>query len=158
MNFRATKDNDMVLIVEALTTEFVKRLWGHIKEAGYEHQNGGTGKSQFYRFSHPKNKEYPAMIELFLRKSDTLMLDSDARLTPLPMEKEVSSLSAILLDDEYYEFLKKGQILMDGVPVLKPEYIIPFKEKAWLGPYRAERKRLYSQNCRMCMRLCCAMH
>ena len=122
----------MVLIVEALTTEFVQRLWDYIKEAGYEHKNRSTGKPQFYRFTYPKSKEYPAMIELFSRKTDIFMLNSEARLTPLPMEEEVSSLSAILLNDEYYEFLKIGQMLIDGVPVLKPEYLIPFKVKAWL--------------------------
>lgn len=138
MSFRATKDIDMVLIVEALTVEFVKRLWDYIQEAGYVHQNKSTGEPQFYRFSHPKSKEYPTMIELFSRRIDALMLDSEARLTPLPMEEEVSSLSAILLNNEYYEFLRQGQMMIDGVPVLRTEYIIPFKAKAWLD--LAERK------------------
>lgn len=44
INFRATKDIDMALIVEALTTEFVKRLWDYMKAAGYEHLNRSTGK------------------------------------------------------------------------------------------------------------------
>ena len=138
-SFRATKDIDMVLIVEALTPEFVKRLWEYIKEAGYEYQNKSTGEPQFYRFSHPKSKEYPAIIELFLRKIDTLVLDSEAQLTPLPMEDDISSLSAILLNDEYYEFLKQGQMIIDGIPVLKTEYIIPFKQKpGWI--LRREKK------------------
>lgn len=132
MPFRATKDIDIVLIVEALTPEFVKKLWGYIKEAEYQHQNKSTGEPQFYRFSHPKSKEYPAMIELFSRKIETLLLDSEARLTPLPMEEEISSLSAILLNQEYYEFLKQGQMVIQGIPVLRTEYIIPFKAKAWL--------------------------
>lgn len=132
LSFRATKDIDMVLIVEALTTEFVKKLWDYVKEAEYEHQNKSTGAPQFYRFSHPKSKEYPAMIELFSRRADALVLAPEARLTPLPMEDDVSSLSAILLDEEYYEFLKQGQMMAGGVPVLRPEYIIPFKAKAWL--------------------------
>ncbi|MBS6194178.1 MAG: hypothetical protein KH828_01175 [Clostridiales bacterium] len=130
--FRATKDIDMVLLVEALTAEFVKRLWDYIKEAEYEHQNKSTGEPQFYRFSHPKSKEYPFMIELFSRRMDALALDSEAQLTPLPMEDEISSLSAILLNEAYYEFLKQGKMIIEGVPVLKTEYIIPFKAKAWL--------------------------
>ena len=32
MPFRATKDIDMVLIIEALTPEFGDRLWGYIKK------------------------------------------------------------------------------------------------------------------------------
>lgn len=132
MPFRATKDIDMVLIVEALTPEFGHRLWGYIQKAGYEHQNKSSGEPQFYRFSHPKSKEYPAMLELFSRRMDSIHLSDEAQLTPLPIDGEVSSLSAILLDEEYYELLKAGKVIIDGIPILRPECIIPFKAKAWL--------------------------
>lgn len=39
------------------------------------------------------------MIELFSRKPDVLDLPNDAVLTPLPLDEELSSLSAILLDE-----------------------------------------------------------
>ena len=39
MDFRATKDIDIVLIVEAISKEFGKVFWEYIKEAGYEHKN-----------------------------------------------------------------------------------------------------------------------
>lgn len=35
--FRATKDIDLVLIVEALTAEFGETFWEFIKEAEYDH-------------------------------------------------------------------------------------------------------------------------
>lgn len=38
MVFRATKDIDIVLIVESITAEFGKAFWEYIKEAGYEHK------------------------------------------------------------------------------------------------------------------------
>lgn len=44
----------------------------------------------------------------------------------------ISSLSAILLDDDYYEFLKQGKVTVDGVTVLDAAYLIPFKAKAWM--------------------------
>lgn len=53
-------------------------------------------------------------------------------LTPLHIDDELSSLSAILLNDEYYELLKSGQIFIDGIPVLKESCLIPLKAKAWL--------------------------
>ena len=46
--------------------------------------------------------------------------------------KDISSLSAILLDDDYYEFLKQGKVTVDGVTVLDAAYLIPFKAKAWM--------------------------
>lgn len=33
--FRATKDLDIVLIVEALTPEFVSKFWQYVQTAGY---------------------------------------------------------------------------------------------------------------------------
>lgn len=47
-------------------------------------------------------------------------------------EENISSLSAILLDDDYYEFLKQGKVTVDGVTVLDAAYLIPFKAKAWM--------------------------
>ena len=72
------------------------------------------------------------MIELFTRKLDAIQLPDDAVLTPLPMDENISSLSAILLDDDYYEFLKQGKVTVDGVTVLDAAYLIPFKAKAWM--------------------------
>ena len=48
------------------------------------------------------------------------------------MEDDVSSLSAILLDDDYYELVRSGSVVVDGVNVLDAAYLIPFKAKAWL--------------------------
>ncbi len=55
-----------------------------------------------------------------------------SRLAPIHISDDVMSLSAILLDDEYYHLLKKGLVTVDGVSVLDLEYIILFKMKAWL--------------------------
>lgn len=46
--------------------------------------------------------------------------------------EELSSLSAILLNEVYYDLLKGGQLIIDGIPVLNPTCLIPFKAKAWL--------------------------
>lgn len=132
LSFRATKDIDIVLLVESITADFGKRFWEYIKEAGYEHKNKSTGEAQFYRFTSPKSKEYPYMIEIFSRNPDGIQLEEDAILTPLPIDESISSLSAILLNEAYYELLKNGYIMIDGIPVLKATCLIPFKAKAWL--------------------------
>lgn len=130
--FRATKDIDLVLIVEAIDADFGRKFWNYVKAAGYEHCNKSSGVPQFYRFTHPVSNQYPAMIELFARKLDSIPLPEDAVLTPLPIEDDISSLSAILLDEEYYDFLKQGKITVSGITVLNAAYLIPFKAKAWL--------------------------
>lgn len=132
LEFRATKDIDLVLIIEAIDVDFGNKFWEYVKQAGYEHRNKSEGIPQFYRFSHPTSKKYPMMIELFTRKPGTIILPEDAVLTPLPMDEDISSLSAILLDDNYYEFLKQGKVTVDGITVLGAAYLIPFKAKAWM--------------------------
>lgn len=131
-DFRATKDLDVVLIAEALTSDFCTRLWEYIDKGGYEHRNKNSGQPEFYRFVHPTNPEYPAMIELFSRKPDSVILPSSAHLAPLPVEDDIASLSAILLDEEYYRLLKEGRVTVNGVSILPSSCLIPFKMKAWL--------------------------
>jgi len=132
LDFRATKDIDLVLIVEAVDADFGRKFWDYVKQAGYEHCNKSTGVPQFYRFSRPSSNRYPTMIELFTRRLDAIRLPDDAVLTPLPMDDDISSLSAILLDDDYYEFLKQGKVTVDGITVLDAAFLIPFKAKAWI--------------------------
>jgi len=101
---RATKDIDIILIVEALTKEFVKKFWEFINDGDYTDREKSEGERKYYRFTKPKNKKFPLQIELFSRIPDFLELDGEPHLTPIPAEDDLSSLSAILMDDEYYNF------------------------------------------------------
>ena len=132
LNFRGTRDIDLVLIVEAIKPEFGKHFWEFVHNAGYVRRCKSNGQQQFYRFTDPVSNEYPKEIELFSRRVDAIELPEDAILTPLPMEEEISSLSAILLDEAYYQLLRSGTTVINGVTVLGAAYLIPFKAKAWL--------------------------
>lgn len=72
------------------------------------------------------------MIELFSRPQNHVELQADTHLIPLHIDDEVSSLSAILLNDDYYHFLLDGRTVTDGISILDAEHIIPLKMKAWL--------------------------
>lgn len=150
LDFRATKDIDLVLIVEAIDAAYGRRFWDYVNAAGYEHRNKSTGEQQFYRFSSPVSREYPAMIELFARRPDVINLPDEAVLSPLPIDEEISSLSAILLDNDYYEFLKQGRVTVEGVTVLDAVHLIPFKAKAWmdLSDKKASGEHVDSRNIR----------
>lgn len=130
--FRVTKDLDIVLCVEVLDGEFVKAFWAFIKEGRYENRQKSSGKRLFYRFYDPKVKGFPEMLELFARVPDALDMPSGAALTPIPVEEDVSSLSAILLDNDYYEFVMQRRTTIDGVSVLNAEGLIPLKARAYL--------------------------
>ncbi|MBV8036369.1 hypothetical protein [Roseateles sp.] len=104
--FRATKDLDIVLHVEALTPEFGEAFWKFVEAGGYEiRQASDTGKPVFYRFQKPADERYPVMVELFARAPDGLKPAEGSQLTPIPLDEAVSSLSAILLEETYYAFI-----------------------------------------------------
>lgn len=129
--FRATKDLDMVLIVEALTPEFGKAFWDFINEGGYRNKSKSSGEPQFYRFDKPARRGFPYMIELFSRSSFEMPHENNV-LIPIHIDDEVSSLSAILLNHAYYQMLLGGRTEVEGVMILEPVYLIPFKVRAWL--------------------------
>lgn len=141
--FRQTVDIDMVLIVEALTPEFAKAFWDFIQAGEYQIKRRSNGQPQFYRFSHPKNPAFPKMIELFFRSQNSMILHPDSHLTPLHVDEEISSLSAILLNDDYYRFLLNGRTVSDDVSILDAEHIIPFKMKAWLDLKTKKREGMH---------------
>ena len=130
MDFRVTRDLDMVLVVEALTKEFADRFWEFIRDGKYHNRLKSNGCPQFYRFEKPEATGYPEMIELFSRVEWKTSCDSV--LAPIHVEADVPSLSAILLDDTYYELLLRERDIIDGISVLKPSALIAFKIKAWL--------------------------
>ncbi len=129
-SFRATRDLDMLLIVEALTSEFGERFWKFIQDGRYRNKATNGEKPQFYRFDKPENELFPKMMELFCRSD--FELREMTGVTPIYIDDTVSSLSAILLNDDYYNVLIKGKAVANGLSVLRPEYLILFKAKAYL--------------------------
>lgn len=132
LDFRATKDLDIVLCIEALDADFVREFWEFIRAGRYQVQQKSTGAKQFYRFKNPEDPSFPFMLELFARKPELLSLSNDSHLTPIPVDEDVSSLSAILLSDDYYGFIKSGAQQVDGLSLVTAEYLIPLKAIAWL--------------------------
>lgn len=132
LDFRATQDIDVVLIVEALSSEFARTFWQFIEDGGYEGRMRSNGTPEFYRFVKPTNSAYPKMIELFSRPQTGVTLQHNGNLMPLHFDDEIPSLSAILLNDDYYRFLIQGRRTTDGISLLDALYIIPLKMKAWL--------------------------
>jgi len=132
ISFRVTKDLDIVLLVEKLDKTFANRFWEFIEDGGYDNRSKSNDRAKFYRFQNPKDNAYPLMIELFCRKSEAFEKNVESRLTPIHIDDSVSSLSAILLDNNYYDELLKGKQIVDGFSVIDLETLILFKIKAWL--------------------------
>lgn len=130
---RATQDLDIVLCVESLTAEFGQQMWDFIEEGGYEVRQVGAQPRKFYRFDKPSDDRFPKMLEFFAREPDHISLAEPGDLTPIPVDEAVVSLSAILLDEDYYAVIRDNtRPSMNGVPIITEYALIPLKARAWV--------------------------
>jgi len=131
-NPRATKDLDLILVAEALSTEFGNQFWNFVHSGGYMSRQRGKDKHEYFRFMNPQNKKFPQQVELFSRKADWINVPKDVRLEPIHIKDGVSSLSAILMDDAYYNFTINHSTVYEGIHLANIEALVCLKAKAYI--------------------------
>ena len=134
---RATHDIDMIVIVENMTEAFANRFWQFVREAGYrpekrKQEAGEPPRYEMYRFLDGKDG-YPEMIELLSRHPDVLGEPKGLVIEPIPTDEAVSSLSAIIMDDDYYHFTIAHSQLTDGIRHANSAALIALKSRAYLN-------------------------
>ena len=134
---RATHDIDMIVIVENMTEAFANRFWQFVREAGYrpekrKQEAGEPPRNEMYRFLDGKDG-YPEMIELLSRHPDVLGDPKGLVIEPIPTDEDVSSLSAIIMDDDYYHFTIAHSQLTDGIRHANSAALIALKARAYLN-------------------------
>lgn len=129
---------------EAFSTAF----WQFIRHGEYAAAEKSSGQRTFYRFTGPKTPDYPHMLELFSRPLSRIELRNDQQITPIPTPEEISSLSAILLDDSCYGYLRAHTRSLHGITVATATALIPMKAKAWLDltARKSEGQKIDSKN------------
>ncbi|MEA1878447.1 MAG: hypothetical protein U9N86_16520 [Bacteroidota bacterium] len=137
---RATKDIDIILVVEALDSVFAKQFWNFIHSGEYEVREKSDSEHQYYRFMKPGNFNFPLQIELFSRIPDFLDIPDQSRYTPIPIDEDVTSLSAILMNEDYYQFTISESQIQDGIRIANIEAIICLKAKAYIDLRTAKEK------------------
>lgn len=136
---RATKDIDIILVIEALSPKFVAHFWEFIGQGNYEVKEKSEEDRKYYRFIKPQVEEFPFQIELFSRIPDLLDLEEGTHLTLIPVDTEIPSLSAILMDDDYYNFTIQHSQFDNGIHLANTEALIGLKAKAFLD-YKARKE------------------
>lgn len=132
LDFRATKDLDMVLIVEILDREFISAMRAFVEEGGYEIRQRSSGSPILYRFAKPNNEGFPFMLELFTRSPEEIELAPGQEIVPVELASGPQSLSAILLNDAYYGLIRTQHETRDGLSFATATALIPLKAHAWL--------------------------
>lgn len=131
-NPRATRDIDMILVVEALSTDFVKQFWKFIEDGNYRRKEKNEEDRKYYRFILPEKEEFPYQVELFSRNPDLFDLNEGTHLTPIPVDDDLTSLSAILLDEVYYSYLMEHCKIDNSLQRANTEALICMKARAFL--------------------------
>jgi hypothetical protein len=129
---RATDDIDLILIIGALSPEFVGRFWEFVAAGRYTIQQKDKVRRNCYRFRNPQSPDFPKQVELFCKTPDSIDLHSGAHLTPIPACEGLSNLSAILLDEDYYSYTIEHSIIDNNVHFANTEAIICLKAFAYL--------------------------
>ena len=130
--FRATKDLDIVLLIEVLDRTFVSACRRFVEEGAYEIRQRSESKPVLYRFAKPDDPRFPDMLELFSRSPESLDLAEGQTIIPVETEPGQHSLSAILLDEAYYGLIQTQQKERDGLRFATIAALIPLKARAWL--------------------------
>jgi hypothetical protein len=128
--FRKTVDIDLVIIAN-LSDSFTTRLSKYIKEAGYKIQEGKLGKPTFYRFREPSKSDYPFQIEIFSSNQNQIKLIDGQHIIPIDMPEGEGQLSAILLEDEYFQLIKNNRKTIGKHSIATEAAIIPLKARAY---------------------------
>jgi hypothetical protein len=104
LEFRATQDIDMILLVDSPRfNEFADQLLKFIDDGDYSCEERANGTKRLYRFKEPRTAGFPAMIELFSRNALN------------------------------YNFAMQGREEINGVWTLQASYLIPLKMYAWIN-------------------------
>ncbi len=131
---RATKDIDLVVISNN-NEPFIKQLLKFINIAGYKTKQRTKNDSthNLFRFLDSDDKSYPEQLELFAIHDKDSKIVTDKHIIPIETPDSYKYLSAILLDTDYFNLLKRYTTNIDGLHIATPEVLIPLKIHAHLN-------------------------
>jgi hypothetical protein len=137
----------------------VKRFWEFIEAGKYAGRFKADDERKLYRFDKPANDKYLVMIEIFSRKPSNVDLAEGQQIVPIKLDADSASLSAILLNDDYYELVRQ-QHNEKNLPFANPAALIPLKARALSRPSgsgcqrRGRKKQRHCQTSHRCVSDC----
>ncbi|HEY8899252.1 MAG TPA: hypothetical protein VIM61_02495 [Chthoniobacterales bacterium] len=148
LTFRATSDLDLVLMMDDASPEFIAAMRAFVTEGGYEISERSDGVPILYRFANPAREGFPAKLELSGRKPEGIELSDGQKYISVNAGLGRHSLSAILLDDVYFDLIRAHHDERDGLWVANATSLIPLKAHAWLNLTKAREagEQVDSQN------------
>lgn len=129
LEFRTTKDFDIVLVTKLDNSDFSKQIAKFLIEGGYENRYRNEKKTA-YRFENPKSPEFPKIIEFFVEEGK-FPESLDKRFASLDIVVNEEKMSAIVLDNDIFEFAKKHVVMNYDLPIVDIKGLIALKSFAY---------------------------
>ena len=141
---RQTKDIDLVVLANP-NKAFADRLREYVTIGQYQSMNADSCN---YRFRSPLEPAFPKQIEIFSTLPMSLDLKDKQKIVPFKTSEGIKSLSAILMDEDYFNLVKSACVIKNGLPLLSSNGLIPLKMRAFLDLYqkRQDGEQVDSQN------------
>lgn len=127
---KATFDIDLVLLTNS-SVEMAQRIKSYITEGEYKIQVGEKDQYKYYRFIEPQKENFAKEIELFASNENELDLTDSQRIIPVDPEEGLYSLSAIMLDPEYFNMIKNNVDKSGQAPCTNTQATIMLKMSAF---------------------------
>lgn len=130
--FRPTRDVDVVLFAKTLSSDFEESLNRYLAENKYKYYSIHSEEKlsfRMYRFTTDRDSSAPEQIELLSCKGE-LKLAPEQHIGPLKAGDAYTRFSCILMDDEYFDFLRRNTRHLQGIPVPSRLALVVLKIKA----------------------------
>ena len=137
---KATFDIDLVLLTTT-SVEMSKKIKEYVQEGEYTIQIGDKDQYRYYRFIEPKKENFAKEIELFASNENDLNLEDSQRIIPIDPEDGLYSLSAIMLDPEYFNMIKDNVEKDLRAPCTNTQATIMLKMSAFNDLKKASNKK-----------------
>lgn len=128
LTFRATKDIDLV-VIGSDTENFCSHFATYVRLGKYSVAER-DGRKNYYRFLNPTDEKFPPQLEVFSRNVHELELYDGQYIVPVGTNLN-NKLSAILLEDEYFQLICKHRTALDGVSLAQSTVVITLKARAY---------------------------
>ena len=131
--FRSTKNIDIFLVPGPENKSFSQKFWDYLLAANYSIRELCGKKKTLFRFSRTENIDYPEKIELLSHPDIDLQPPPELGVTLMQFDKDIPNLSAVLLQEDYYQLaLKCREQTSHGLPLISPGALLLLKIKAFL--------------------------
>lgn len=136
LDFRVTRDYDIVIVSEVEDRSFADDLVSLLVEGDYKSRyQSDAKKRRAYRFENPSNDAFPECIEFFVKEGEEAS-SVTKRFEKLDITIDNEKISAMVMKSEIYEFAKAHVTEINNLMFADKQGLIALKAYAYFENYK----------------------